>query len=302
MRTFEGADYIRQEFIDACALDIIDKTIVEDILSVFDNYREEGEKRGLEDKDRDAFWRSISEIIYDNNAFILWHFERIYRDYETEVKNVSWNVYKMRDFECSVRLEGYDAQWITRDILMPTSPDEIKCFLDNTPNTARRYICQFDSKSRELDKILSDSASWIVNINLYELNYFFKLYSELDEETKRVYEDALVLYRPKKIKDFINLTANLDGICIINDIRDKEELGRFLVENDMFHTQFDNEPLPYLNYEKIAEEHIRTHKGELMDGYYVEDTFTNNEIIEIYDGEHIPDFDIPESEESELKM
>ena len=147
-----------------------------------------------------------------------------------------------------------------------------------------------DNGRKELADILFDWQG------IMALNYFFYRYGQLSEEGKKRFALAADAQNIVAEKDLINLTVNLDGICIMNDIRSKEELGRFLVENKLCFTSFNDETLPFLDYKKIAEKHMEETGGRLCCGIYVEDTVPQEKHIEIYDGVNLPGFTLAHEE------
>ena len=102
-------------------------------------------------------------------------------------------------------------------------------------------------------------------------------------------------------KDLINLTVNLDGTCIEDDIRSEEELVKFLVENRLCYFAFDDDTLLFLDYKKIAEKNMEETGGRLCWGRYVEDTVPQEKHIEIYDGVNLPGFTLAHEERQETQ-
>ena len=54
-----------------------------------------------------------------------------------------------------------------------------------------------------------------------------------------------------------------------------------------------------MDYKKIAEKHMEETGGSLCWGRYVEDTVSQEEHIEIYDGVNLPDFTLKQDQELE---
>lgn len=183
-------------------------------------------------------------------------------------------------------------------IILPAEPQKLREFLrENDLDSPQKYsildVHTADGNKMELEEILFD---WR---DIMSLNYFFYRYRQLPEGEKGQF---VLTANAKNIvdeKELINLTANLDGLCIIDDIQSKEELGKFLVENELCFTSFDDEALPFLDYRKIAEKHMEETGGRICWGTYIEDTVPQEEHIEIYDGVNLPDFILHQDQEQE---
>ena len=124
-----------------------------------------------------------------------------------------------------------------------------------------------------------------------ELNFLAAQINALDDYYRHAYQGMIMIEKPETLKDYINLAANLESV-IYFPVTSKEELGELLVEN-MF-VDIPEQFIKYLDYEKVAEEHLLKHRAMLSRFGYIEDTRTAEEIVEIYDGVTLPPTNIPE--------
>ncbi len=230
---------------------------------------EDLEKNGVQPDSEERFWKNLSQTL--SGCGCLRHGYRYF-------ENVADKAY--------LALENQFRCW---------PPQELRAFLREnglgSPQECRVLDVHIaDNGRKELADILFDWQG------IMALNYFFYRYGQLSEEGKKRFALAADAQNIVAEKDLINLTVNLDGICIMNDIRSKEELGRFLVENKLCFTSFNDETLPFLDYKKIAEKHMEETGGRLCCGIYVEDTVPQEKHIEIYDGVNLPDFTLAHEE------
>jgi len=91
------------------------------------------------------------------------------------------------------------------------------------------------------------------------------------------------------VKDIINLTYNLGGMSVIYAAKNDEELGQFVIENDL---QSDVAAVPFesrhlLNKAEIGRLFRENEGGMFIDNKYV--VANNNGIQEIYDGVTLPE-------------
>ena len=110
------------------------------------------------------------------------------------------------------------------------------------------------------------------NDDILELNELLNQYNKLDDGMKRVYQLGLQIREFKTVNEMTKLFELLPNICVANVIRNENELGHFVVENELFSVDFNEDVLPFLDYEKIGEYYLKTNLGKIIDGVYVEDT------------------------------
>ena len=164
---------------------------------------EDLEKNGVQPDSEERFWKNLSQTL--SGCGCLRHGYRYF-------ENVADKAY--------LALENQFRCW---------PPQELRAFLREnglgSPQECRVLDVHIaDNGRKELADILFDWQG------IMALNYFFYRYGQLSEEGKKRFTLAADAQNIVAEKDLINLTVNLDGICIMNDIRSKEELGRFLVE------------------------------------------------------------------------
>ena len=271
-----------------------------------DSAFEDLEKNSVQPDSEERFWKGLSQLLSDCGCLRhgYQYFENVAETYlALENQFRCWT--PQEDVEWAKNADYVQVQrWDERNrhkyftLILPAEPQEMREFLREnglgSPQECRVLDVHIaDSGRKELADILFD---WQ---DVMSLNYFFYRYGQLSEEEKGRF---VFIANAKDIvaeKDLINLTANLDGICIQNDIQSKEDLGKFLVENELCSISFHDETLPFLDYKKIAEKHMEETGGSLCWGRYVEDTVSQEEHIEIYDGVNLPDFTLKQDQELE---
>ena len=110
------------------------------------------------------------------------------------------------------------------------------------------------------------------NDDILELNELLNQYNKLDDGMKRVYKLGLQVREFKTVNEMTKLFELLSNICVANGIRNEKELGHFVVENELFSVDFNEDVLPFLDYEKVGEYYLKTNLGKIINGVYVEDT------------------------------
>lgn len=141
----------------------------------------------------------------------------------------------------------------------------------------------------ELEHIRLDTTS------VEELNYLAQRLDSLSDEQFTIYQalfdqrfgdvdsDELL-----SVKDLINMTYGLDSVMVASNIHNDEQLGQFVIENDLHSdvAAIPEDSLYLLDKRKIGELQRQNDGGVLIDGFYV--VTGDFEIPEVYDGENIP--------------
>jgi len=129
-----------------------------------------------------------------------------------------------------------------------------------------------------------------------ELNFLAKRLATLNDMEISVLEEVIdkkfSKLKPDEsvdVKDIINLTYNLGGMSVIYAAKNDEELGQFVIENDL---QPDVAAVPFesrrlLNKAEIGRLFRENEGGVFIDNKYV--VANNNKIQEIYDGVTLPE-------------
>ena len=130
--------------------------------------------------------------------------------------------------------------------------------------------------------------------SLDELNYLAKRLDSLNEEERlvlqavspkilKVGEDELV-----SPKDLINMTYGLDEVSIISNVGNAQQLGQFVIENDL-HTDVEAVPddsVYLLDRTRIGQLQQQNDGGVFIDGKYI--VTAEYELPEVYDGKNLP--------------
>lgn len=141
----------------------------------------------------------------------------------------------------------------------------------------------------ELTDTRLDSAS------VAELNYFAARLATLGEDeitvlravAPRIFNEELV-----SMKDLINLTYGLDEVSVISGVHTDEQLGQFVIENDL---NEDVSAIPESSLYLLDKAQIGKLQRERDGGVFVENMYVvagEYELPEVYDGEHLHEDDM----------
>lgn len=141
----------------------------------------------------------------------------------------------------------------------------------------------------DLEHIRLDTTS------VEELNYLAQRLDSLSDEQFTIYQalfdqrfgdvdsDELL-----SVKDLINMTYGLDSVMVASNIHNDEQLGQFVIENDLHPdvAAIPDNSLYLLDKRRIGELQRKNEGGVLIEGFYV--VIGDYEIPEVYDGKNIP--------------
>ena len=103
------------------------------------------------------------------------------------------------------------------------------------------------------------------------------------------FEDGLTM------KDLINMTYGLDGVMIAPNVANDEQLGQFVIDNEMNDdiAALSDEIIELLDRERVGRRQRENEGGEFMNGRYV--VAGGFESPEVYDGVTLPAEDISDA-------
>ena len=182
--------------------------------------------------------------------------------------------------------------WLYADLQLPADEHEIRDAYQRARITNSDIFHQYQVYECEAIPMLPFRRLDAPTID--ELNFLAKRLDGLNEEERlvlraispkimKVGEDELV-----SMKDLINMTYGLDEVSIISNVRTPQQLGQFVIENDL-HRDVEavpEESLYLLDTKKIGELQQRNDGGVFVDGHYI--VAGEYELREIYDGQHLP--------------
>lgn len=182
--------------------------------------------------------------------------------------------------------------WLYADLQLPADEHEIRDAYQRARITSSDIFHQYQVYECEAIPMLPFRRLDAPTID--ELNFLAKRLDGLNEEERlvlraispkimKVGEDELV-----SMKDLINMTYGLDDVSIISNVRTPQQLGQFVIENDL-HRDVEavpEESLYLLDTKKIGELQQRNDGGVFVDGHYI--VAGEYELREIYDGQHLP--------------
>ena len=182
--------------------------------------------------------------------------------------------------------------WLYADLQLPAEEHEIRDAFQRARITSSDTYHEFSIYECEAIPLLPfrrlDSPS------LDELNFLAKRLDALNDEERlvlraiapkvlKVGEDEII-----SPKDLINMTYGLDEVSIISNVSTPQQLGQFVIENDM-HRDVEavpEESLYLLDAKKVGELQQKNDGGVFIDGNYV--VAGEYELQEVYDGKELP--------------
>ncbi len=286
-----------------------ERTLKQAFDAALDSAFEDMEENGVQPDSEERFWKRLSQMLSDCGCL---------RHGYMYFENVADKAYLVLEnyFRCWPPQEDPDwpdnasyvlvQRWDERNrhkyftLLLPAEPEALRAYLQENgiSNPRECRIVNVHMKEpvfRELEMALPGCG------DLMEANYLFYRLGKLSETEKQFFAYGMEMGKYITAKELINLSANLDGIYFQGGIGSKAELGKFLVLNDLCFYQFNDEALPFLDYEKIAEKHMEETGGRLCRGMYIERSVTSEEWVEIYDGVHLPGFTLAQEENQETQ-
>ena len=182
--------------------------------------------------------------------------------------------------------------WLYADLQLPAEEHEIRDAFQRARITSPDTYHEFSIY--ECEAIPALPFRRLDSPSLDELNYLAKRLDSLNEEERlvlqavspkilKVGEDELV-----SPKDLINMTYGLDEVSIISNVGNAQQLGQFVIENDL-HTDVEAVPddsVYLLDRTRIGQLQQQNDGGVFIDGKYI--VTAEYELPEVYDGKNLP--------------
>lgn len=182
--------------------------------------------------------------------------------------------------------------WLYADLQLPAEEHEIRDAFQRARITRPDTYHEFSIY--ECEAIPALPFRRLDSPSLDELNFLAKRLDSLNEEERlvlqavspkilKVGEDELV-----SPKDLINMTYGLDGVSIISNVGNAQQLGQFVIENDL-HTDVEAVPddsVYLLDRTRIGQLQQQNDGGVFIDGKYI--VTAEYELPEVYDGKNLP--------------
>lgn len=198
-------------------------------------------------------------------------------------------------------------------VKFPTTAEELKKVFERIGIGAKDdfgqtyeewFITDYDCYVDGLYDLLGEYA------NLDELNYLASKLDDMSQDEYERFQAAMEIGdHTGSIQELINLTENLDCYDVYPDIHDRDDLGRYYIE-ELDAMQVPEHLRNYIDYEAYGRDIALEENGQFTDLGYVRDT--GDSFHEYYDGERgsIPEEyrvmtfqdDVPEEEVSEWAM
>jgi antirestriction protein len=164
---------------------------------------------------------------------------------------------------------------------LPASTEELQAVLSQIGVDGIRYeeifIPDYDTNVAGLRGHLGESES------IDELNYLAVLLDELDSGQIAKFEAALSLGEyAGSVKDLINLTQNLDCYEFFPEVKNEEDLGRYLID-ECGALDVPENIKGYFDYEAYGRDTFLNTTSDFAAGGYIENNMSP--FIEHYDGE-----------------
>ena len=182
--------------------------------------------------------------------------------------------------------------WLYADLQLPAEEHEIRDAFQRARITSPDTYHEFSIY--ECEAIPALPFRRLDSPSLDELNFLAKRLDSLNEEERlvlqavspkilKVGEDELV-----SPKDLINMTYGLDEVSIISNVGNAQQLGQFVIENDL-HTDVEAVPddsVYLLDRTRIGQLQQQNDGGVFIDGKYI--VTAEYELPEVYDGKNLP--------------
>lgn len=205
---------------------------------------------------------------------------------------------KQMTIEMVTEYHGRDGYYYA-DLRLPAEDYAIRDALQKSRDTGRKDgYSEISILNCELIPQLADVR--LDSPTLDELNFFAKRLASLGFEEQLVLQAVIDRIIPENyegelisIKDLINTTYGLDEIMIAASVGNDEQLGEFVIENDM-HEDVSSVPdnaLYLLDKKQIGKLQRENEGGVFVNGFYV--VAGEYELPEIYDGRTLPSEDKP---------
>ena len=164
---------------------------------------------------------------------------------------------------------------------LPASTEEVQAVLSRIGVDGIRYeeifIADYDTDIAGLREHLGEGES------IDELNYLAVLLDELDSGQMAKFEAALSLGEyAGSVKDLINLTQNLDCYEFYPEVKNEEDLGRYLID-ECGALDVPENIKGYFDYEAYGRDTFLNTTSDFAAGGYIENNMSP--FIEHYDGE-----------------
>lgn len=131
---------------------------------------------------------------------------------------------------------------------------------------------------------------------LDEMNFFAKRLDALNEEEQHIFRAVSRRVLPEHpegelvtMKDLINCTYGLDQVMIASNVGTDEQLGQFVIDNDLHEdvASIPDNALYLLDKKQIGKLQRESEGGVFVNGFYV--VTGDYEMPEVYDGNTLPD-------------
>lgn len=186
----------------------------------------------------------------------------------------------------------------------PTTPEAIAQTFKEIGIDGIRYeeffITDYETSVDGIHKHLPEYAS------IDELNYLASKIENLSIYELEVFEAVLESDDYKRsVKDFINLTANLEGYDYLQGVESDYDLGYYWVEESgCYDTKGMGSLSNYIDYERFGRDIALEEGGVFTANGYIRDN--GNSFYEEYDGVDVPDeykvFSMPKLEKSDKEI
>lgn len=180
------------------------------------------------------------------------------------------------------------------DISLPTEDYEIRDALQKARDFGQKDVFR-EISILNCDLLPALAGSRLDSPTLNELNFFAKRLDSLNEEEQLVLQAIAPRFIPNhpegeiiSMKDLINMTYGLDTVMIASNVGSDEELGQFVIENDL-HEDVASVPdnaLYLLDKKQVGRLQRENEGGVFIYGCYV--VVGDYEMPEIYDGKTLP--------------
>ena len=200
---------------------------------------------------------------------------------------------KQITIEIVTEYEGLDGFYYA-DLVLPAEDYAIRDALQKARAVLRQDGYQ------EISILNCDLLPGLSNVRLDsptldEMNFFAKRLDSLNDEERLALQAVAPRIMPEhpegelvSMKDFINMTYRLDTVMIASNVGNDEQLGQFVVENDLHEdvVSVPDNALYLLDRKQIGKLQRENDGGVFINGFYV--IAGDYEMPEVYDGKNLP--------------
>ena len=201
---------------------------------------------------------------------------------------------KVMEIELSADNQNFDDYYYA-DIQLPAEDYEIRDALQRVRGVGRDEN-DLDISILNCELLLQLDNVRIDGLTIKELNFFARRLAELSNDEIMMFQAVAPRFLPDEgdliaMKDLINLTYGLDGVSVIPNVYSDEQLGEFVIDNDL---NEDIAAIPEASLYLLDKAQIGKLQRKNDGGIFVGNNYVvagEYELPKVYDGVTLPETD-----------